>query len=146
MGNAENHRGVVERTAATGRDESVTSPTPRAAREGDRLIRVPTLADALTREALQTLTTADLTAFLMERRWFGAKAGAPSAARIRDVVPIDWEGGRFAVARVEVVPAGGGPAALYQLPLSVRRAGPSTPRRRPRCAGWRATGSQRRRR
>ena len=83
-------------------------------------LRVGALAEALAPNVLQSLGPAELAGFLTQRRWYGAKAGAPSAARIRDVVALEWEGGPFAIARVEVAPAGGGAAALYQLPLCVR--------------------------
>ena len=99
---------------------------PRRDNENDsRATRLPTLrvgtaADALAPHVLETLSTADLATFLAKRRWFGAKAGSPSAARIRDVVKLEWEGGTFALARVEVAAAGGGTPSLYQLPLCVR--------------------------
>ena len=44
-------------------------------------LRVPHLADALTPNELAKLGTDELVRFLAPRRWFGAKAGTPSAAR-----------------------------------------------------------------
>jgi len=83
-------------------------------------INAPRLVDALTPNVLAALGTAELAAFLAPRRWYGAKAGTPSAARVRDVVSIPWEGGPFAVARIEVTPSAGGDPSLYQVPLCVR--------------------------
>ena len=82
-------------------------------------LSAPTLADTLSPNVLRTLTAADLAAFLVKRRWFGAKAGAPRETRVRDVVALPWEGGHFAVARLDVVSADG-TATSYQLPLCVR--------------------------
>src|SRR5919197_95720 len=70
-------------------------------------LSAPTLADTLSPNVLRTLTAADLAAFLVKRRWFGAKAGAPRETRVRDVVALPWEGGHFAVARLDVVSADG---------------------------------------
>jgi maltose alpha-D-glucosyltransferase/alpha-amylase len=83
-------------------------------------LHVPRLADALTPNELAKLGTDELVAFLSPRRWFGAKAGTPSAARIRDAVALPWEGGRFAIARIEVTTASAAEPKLYQLPLCVR--------------------------
>ena len=83
-------------------------------------LHVPRLADALTPNELAKLGTDELVAFLAPRRWFGAKAGTPSAARIRDAVALPWEGGRFAVARLEVKTANAAEPKVYQLPLCVR--------------------------
>ena len=82
-------------------------------------LRVHALRDALTPDALRTLTSENLTAFLLERRWFGAKAGAPSNVRIANVIPLAFDGGDFAIARLEVTAAGGATTS-YQLPLCVR--------------------------
>lgn len=81
--------------------------------------RVARMDDALAPNELAKLSTNELVAFLAPRRWFGAKAGAPRAARMRDVIDLPWEGGRFAIARVEVTTADG-QTRLYQLPLCVR--------------------------
>jgi maltose alpha-D-glucosyltransferase/alpha-amylase len=83
------------------------------------VLKVRELADALAPNELARLGTDDVAAFLAPRRWFGAKAGKPSAARVRDVVPLPWEGGRFAVARLDVTTAAG-THSTYQLPLCVR--------------------------
>jgi hypothetical protein len=60
------------------------------------------LRDALTLEALARLTTEDIVRFLADRRWFAAKAGTPRAARIASVVPLPWDDGSFAIARLDV--------------------------------------------
>ena len=83
-------------------------------------LHVPRLTDALAPNELAKLGTDELVAFLAPRRWFGAKAGTPSAARIRDAIPLPWEGGRFAIARLEVTTANAAELKLYQLPLCVR--------------------------
>jgi len=83
-------------------------------------LNVPRLADALTPNELARLGTDALVAFLTPRRWFGAKAGTPSAARIRDAIALPWEAGRFAIARLEVTTATAAEPKLYQLPLCVR--------------------------
>ena len=82
-------------------------------------LRVARLADVLTPNELARLGAQDLIAFLAPRRWFGAKAGAPASARVRDSVVLPWETGHFAITRLEVATAAGAPA-LYQLPLCVR--------------------------
>ena len=83
------------------------------------MLKVRGLRDALLPNELARLGTEELAAFLTPRRWFGAKAGKPTSARIRDVVPLPWEGGRFAIARLEVTTSAG-VHALYQVPLCVR--------------------------
>jgi trehalose synthase-fused probable maltokinase len=77
------------------------------------------LRDALSAQALGKLTTDDLVQFVAGRRWFAAKAGAPRAARIASVVPLAWDDGSFAVARLDVETASGA-HQTYQLPLVVR--------------------------
>src|SRR5438105_1382911 len=89
---------------------------PRSARAS---LRVAALADALSPNELAKLGTQDLVGFLAPRRWFGAKAGSPTSARIRDAILLPWETGHFAIARLEVATAAANPA-LYQLPLCVR--------------------------
>ena len=84
------------------------------------VLHVPRLADALAPNELAKLGTDELVAFLAPRRWFGAKAGTPSAARVRDTIALPWAGGRFAIARLEVTTGNAGQPKLYQLPLSVR--------------------------
>jgi trehalose synthase-fused probable maltokinase len=82
-------------------------------------LRVGRLSDALLPNELARLGTGDLVSFLAPRRWFGAKAGRPTAARIRDAIQLPWESGRFAIGRLEVTTASSEPK-LYQLPLCVR--------------------------
>src|SRR5690242_3102580 len=62
-------------------------------------LHVARLADALAPNELAKLGTDALVRFLAPRRWFGAKAGTPSAARVRDAIALPWEGGPFAIAR-----------------------------------------------
>ena len=85
-------------------------------------LHVPRLADALAPNELAKLKTDELVQFLAPRRWFGAKAGTPSAARVRDAIALPWEGGRFAIARLEVTTENATQPRLYQLPLCVRSA------------------------
>jgi len=77
------------------------------------------LENALAPDALRSLDSGTLTAFLRERRWFGEKSQPSLTARIADVIPIPGDGQRWAVARV-VVTLEDGTAASYQLALSVR--------------------------
>ena len=86
------------------------------------VLHVGRLIDALAPNELAKLSTDALVAFLAPRRWFGAKAGTPSAARVRDAIPLPWEGGRFAIARLEVTAGIASAPKLYQLPLCVRSA------------------------
>ena len=81
-------------------------------------LRVRSLADALSPNELAKLDSATLAEFLLSKRWFGAKAGKPSSVRVSDVIALPWEGGRFAIARLDVVTESG--AKTYQLPLCVR--------------------------
>jgi len=90
----------------------------RASRAGQ--LRVRALADALLPNELGRLSTEDLAEFLVTKRWFGAKAGKPTAARVSGVIALPWEGGRFAIARLEVETEGAAEKKTYQLPLSVR--------------------------
>ena len=94
-------------------DSRVPHPASRAPE-----LRVRSLADALTPNELAKLDTGVLAEFLLSKRWFGAKAGKPSSARVRDVIPLPWEGGRFAIARLHVATEGG--EQTYQLSLCVR--------------------------
>ena len=91
----------------------------RFAVKAETVLKVQSLKDALAPNELARLGTDVLAAFLAPRRWFGAKAGTPTTARIRDVVPLPWDDGRFAVARLEVTTSTG-VQATYQLPLCVR--------------------------
>jgi maltose alpha-D-glucosyltransferase/alpha-amylase len=104
----------------------VAERTPSAVDAGLPVLHVAgDLHDALTQEVLARLTTEDLTRFVSGRRWFAAKAGAPRAARISHVVPLAWDDGAFAIARLDVETASGA-RHCYQLPLAVReRAAPT---------------------
>src|SRR5919205_2594043 len=84
-----------------------------------------TLRDALAPEALARLGTEELAHFLAERRWFGAKGGTPRAVRFAEVIPLDWDDGSFALARLDVETADGA-HHRYQLPLAVRTRGAPT--------------------
>ena len=86
-------------------------------------LHVSRLADALAPNELAKLGTDEIVRFLAPRRWFGAKAGTPSVARVRDAIALPWEGGRFAIARLEVTTANAAAPKLYQLPLCVRGVG-----------------------
>lgn len=89
----------------------MTAPLPVLRVEGS-------LATALTRSSLERLEGEQLTSFLQQRRWFGAKGRRPASARIADVVPIGSGKLRAAIARIEVVL--GARVEHYQLPLTVR--------------------------
>ena len=101
--------------ASNEEQHNVNRPPPSGTSE----LRVRSIADALSPNGLAKLGTAELAEFLSSKRWFGAKAGKPSSVRVRDVIALPWEGGRFAIARLEVVTESG--AKMYQLPLCVRR-------------------------
>ncbi|HEX8849517.1 MAG TPA: putative maltokinase [Gemmatimonadaceae bacterium] len=75
--------------------------------------------EALCADALAELSAAELTAFLLQRRWFGGKGRAPSDVRVGDVVDLRAGDAHFAIARLDVEM--GGRTAFYQLPLAVRR-------------------------
>src|SRR3954462_9511875 len=105
--------GDVERPAGKTPNVSAGSGSPVAT------LRVARLNDALLPNELARIGTGDLVAFLAPRRWFGAKAGRPTEARIRDAIQLPWESGRFAIARLEVT-AASSEQKLYQLPLCVR--------------------------
>src|SRR5437868_3690625 len=84
-------------------------------------LRVRALADVLLPNELAQLATEDIGEFLAPRRWFGAKAGTPTSARVRDVIALPWEGGRFAIARLEIATESSAARTwMYQLPLCVR--------------------------
>ena len=74
--------------------------------------------EALGRESLERLARESLPAFLLGRRWFGGKGATPRAVRIGALVPLAWESGRAAIARLDV-DLGDGGTAHYQLPLAV---------------------------
>jgi trehalose synthase-fused probable maltokinase len=85
------------------------------------------LRDALAPEVLAQLTTEDLARFLAGRRWFAAKAGAPRSARIASVIPLAWDDGSLAIARLDVETESGA-RQCYQVPLAVReRVAPTDP-------------------
>ncbi len=84
------------------------------------------LTDALTAAALSQLDTAQLAAFLLQRRWFGGKGRAPVGVRIGDVVEIRHGDLSAAIVRLDV-DTGAGKVVHYQLPLAVRQAGGSDP-------------------
>ena len=90
-------------------------------------ISAPSQQQVLTLDVLRALDGAPLVAFLLERRWFGAKAGAPRSARIVELVPLPWNGGAFAIARVAV--ESDQAERHYQLPLALREglAAPPSP-------------------
>jgi trehalose synthase-fused probable maltokinase len=90
-------------------------------------ISAPSQKEALTLETLCALDGAPLVTFLLERRWFGAKAGAPRTARIVGLVPLPWSDGAFVVARVLV--EGDQTSRHYQVPLALREgvAAPPSP-------------------
>lgn len=68
--------------------------------------------------AARALDEAALLEYVKSRRWFGAKGGAPTAARVVDVMPLPWDDEAFAIARLEVTTASG--ALRYQLPVAAR--------------------------
>lgn len=82
---------------------------------------------ALTLPVLEGLAGEPLVSFLRPRRWFGEKAATlvGADARFVGVVPLPWDDGRFAIARLEV--GGEGGIRSYQLPLALRRAGDPLP-------------------
>ena len=91
------------------------------------MIALPTLRvagglnAALSARVLAQLDSAQLSAFLLQRRWFGGKGRAPASVRIGDVIEIHDGDAQFAVARLDLDM--GGRTALYQLPLAVRADG-----------------------
>jgi maltose alpha-D-glucosyltransferase/alpha-amylase len=90
-------------------------------RRAPPMLSVPAgLASALSATVLRSLDSRALGSFLTGSRWFGGKGRTPESVRIAEVVPVEWEGDRAAVARV-VVRAGGSESS-YQLPLVAREA------------------------
>ena len=82
------------------------------------MVAAPNAGSAvLTRETLEAMDPAVVTRFLLARRWFGAKGGAPTGARFHDVIPLPWDGGRMAITTVEVT-LGADRIERYQVPLS----------------------------
>ena len=80
------------------------------------------LEAALAPDALTSLPDDALRAFLLQRRWFGAKGRRPTSVRIAAAVPLRWEALRASLAIIDVV-FDGGRTQRYQLPLAVRRDG-----------------------
>jgi hypothetical protein len=77
------------------------------------------LASALSAEVLRSLDSRALADFLASSRWFGGKGRTPESVRVAEVVPVEWDEDRAAIARV-VVRTESGAEASYQLPLIVR--------------------------
>lgn len=75
------------------------------------------LRDALDARALEAIDTGALSAFLAQRRWFGAKGRTPARVRFLDVVPLPFAGTTAALATVEV--DFGEQRSRYLLPLVV---------------------------
>ena len=78
---------------------------------------------ALQAASLRALDSNTLSAFLVSRRWYGAKGHATRDARITGVVPVRWAGGEAAIACVAVHLAADAPRVTYQLPVLVRHTG-----------------------
>lgn len=91
---------------------SRTQALPTLAITGD-------LRDVLAPAALRDVESTALTAWLVERRWFGAKGASPRAARIVASVRVPWGASGAAIALLEVDVASG-ETLRYQLPLTVR--------------------------
>jgi trehalose synthase-fused probable maltokinase len=75
--------------------------------------------DTVIETAIAALTSDRLLQFLSRQRWFGAKGESPTAAAVADYIPLD---DAMAVATVRVESSRG--SALYQVPVSARRARP----------------------
>src|SRR5438874_11227772 len=60
----------------------------------------------------------ELLAFLSRQRWFAAKGTGVLSARIDAIIPLDWDEGAFAVARVAVATEAA--EQSYHLPLAAR--------------------------
>lgn len=67
--------------------------------------------------AIARLSSNDLSAFLRRQRWFGAKAGATTDARIESAIVLPWGNGQYAIARVAVTV--GPETQTYQLPIGL---------------------------
>ena len=89
------------------------------------LLRAGTIDGALDAATLAQLSSDDLDHFLRERRWFGAKGRRAVSVAIVDVVRVEHEGHRAAVARVEV--RFGDETQVYQLPLAACRSDDGQP-------------------
>src|SRR5687768_12421038 len=75
------------------------------------------LRDALGAPALESIGTAQLAAFLAQRRWFGSKGRVPTSVKFRDVVPLPFEGTIAAMSTIDVEMRG--QHLRYSLPLAV---------------------------
>ena len=84
-------------------------------------------SDALVLAAIEGLAEETLLAFLSRQRWFAAKGGAPSAARLVDAIVVPWGNGAYALARATVETANG--AQVYQVPLGARSDASALPER-----------------
>ncbi|HVX38889.1 MAG TPA: hypothetical protein VHB25_04875 [Gemmatimonadaceae bacterium] len=69
-------------------------------------------------QALASLSSDAVLRFLAGQRWFAAKGAAPTAARVRDVIPLPWGNGAYAIAVLDVTVNGG--ERLYQLPVALQ--------------------------
>jgi len=88
------------------------------------VIRAASPRDALAQSSLGDLTSEALTAYLGQRRWFGAKGRTSRTARIEASIPVAWPGDAesyaLAIVRLEM---DDGAVLRYQLPLGVAPAG-----------------------
>ena len=73
--------------------------------------------------AAERIPGAALLAYVQGRRWFGAKGGAPTAARVAHALQLPWADGAFAILRIDVELASG--TQQYQLPVAARAAAPA---------------------
>jgi maltose alpha-D-glucosyltransferase/alpha-amylase len=74
-------------------------------------------------DAIASVSSDALIAFLQKQRWFAAKSAAPSAARLSSIVIAPWGAGAFAFATAIVTAADG--EHVYQVPLATRASVPS---------------------
>lgn len=88
------------------------------------VIRAGSVRDALAQPSLADLTSEGLTAYLRQRRWFGAKGRTSRTARIEASIPVAWPGDpepyALALVRLEL---DDGAVLRYQLPLGAVSAG-----------------------
>src|SRR5689334_6044774 len=69
-------------------------------------------------QAIGELSGEQLLGYLRAKRWYGGKAESGTAARVVSVIPLEWDNGAFAIARVSV--SGDGDAVHYQVPMAAR--------------------------
>ena len=74
-------------------------------------------------EAIASVRSDALVAYLQKQRWFAAKGSTPTDARISGFVIAPWGGDTFAFARAAVVV--GGVEHVYQLPMATRTSAPA---------------------